>query len=267
METQLRAMAKSSSTVSCKALLLLSIISASSGFNIKTNSNGSGNRVRRMPPLFYTDIEPEIRSITVPPPVIDFNEANSNLHKTDNDAHDESDILTKEKNSSRRRTPSKRTKNKSKTTTTATDASPSSNNKGKKTHDSVWHRHYADLQQYKEKYGNCLVPQNYADNRKLGLWVMQQRRQYTLLQQGKNSSLSGKRGDYRLQLLEDIGFVWRLDRRGPRGSYGVLRKTSDQVEHETHTVANFEQYMLEKCSDYTDDEKRDVWLKRFEILR
>jgi hypothetical protein len=212
-----------------------------------------------MPPLFYTDIEPEIRSITVPPPVIDFNEANSNLHKTDNNAY-ESSISTKEKNSSR-------TKNKSMTTTTTTKASPSSNDKGKKTHDSVWHRHYADLQQYKEKYGNCLVPQNYADNRKLGLWVMQQRRQYTLMQQGKNSSLSGKRGDYRLQLLEDIGFVWRLDRRGPRGSYGVLRRTSDQVEHETHTVANFEQYMIEKCSDYTDDEKRGVWLKRFEVLR
>lgn len=259
-------MAKSSSTVvSCKALLLLSLISASSGFNINTNHNGSGNRVRRMPPLFYTDIEPEIRSITVPPPpVIDFNGTKSNLYKTNNnDAHDESNML----NSSCRRKPSKRTKNKSMTTTTTTDASPSSNNKGKKTHDSVWHRHYADLQQYKEKYGNCLVPQNYADNRKLGLWVMQQRRQYTLMQQGKNSSLSGKRGDYRLQLLDDIGFVWRLDRRGPRGSYGVLRRASNQAEHETHTVANFEQYMLEKCSDYTDDEKRDVWLKRFEILR
>jgi hypothetical protein len=96
---------------------------------------------------------------------------------------------------------------------------------------------------------------------------MQQRRQYTLMQQGKNSSLSGKRGDYRLQLLEDIGFAWRLDRRGPRGSYGVMRRTSAQPEHETHTVANFEQYMIEKCSEYTDDEKRDVWLKRFEVLR
>ena len=86
------------------------------------------------------------------------------------------------------------------------------------------------------------------------------------MQQGKNSSLSGKRGEYRLQLLEEAGFVWRLDRRGPRGSYGALRRTKQLKGHEMHTVANFEQYMIEKGANFSEDEKRKAWLKRFEVL-
>ena len=254
-------MAIPSTTGCCIALLLLSFLLASSCFNINTAQNCGRNR-RRMPPLFYTDIEPEIRSITIPP-VIYFNNGTSITVQTTDDAHnDVSDSITKKPKKSARRNTSKRTKKKP-----AATSKSSSSQKEKKTHDSVWHRHYADLQQYQKEHGNCLVPQNYAENRKLGLWVMQQRRQYTLMLQGKTSSLSGKRGEYRLQLLEDIGFVWRLDRRGPRGSYGALRRTNALAEHETHIVANFEEYMIEKSTEYTDKQKRDAWLKRFEVLR
>lgn len=212
-----------------------------------------------MPPLFYTDIEPEIQSITIPPAI--FVNGKSIAVRSHNalDAADKSVQTTKPQ---KRAVPVKRKLKKTKSSTVKTSSIP----KEKRTHEAVWHQHYVNLLQYKEEHGNCLVPQNYLENKKLGLWVMQQRRQYSLLQQGKNCSLSGKRGDYRLRLLEEAGFVWRLDRRGPRGSYGALRRTKPLAGHEIHTVANFEQYMIEKGADFTEDEKRSAWLKRFEVL-
>jgi len=216
-----------------------------------------------MPPLFYNDIEPEIRSITIPP-VVYFNGTSIGVQTDNLDAADDSTSTTKETKSASKKTMI--TKKNSKTTSLSLDTK-SSTPEGKKTHDAVWHRDYDNLLQYKEEHGNCLVPQNFSQNRKLGLWVMQQRRQCSLMQQGKKSSLVGKRGEYRLQLLEEIGFVWKLERRGPRGSYGTLRRTTPHTGHEIHTVANFEQYMIEEGADFTEDQKRDAWMKRFEVLQ
>lgn len=233
--------------------MLLSLLTASSGFNTNTV------RPRRMPPLFYTDIEPEIRSITIPSEEF-FNETTIAFQATEFVA--KSIMTTKEKNKTvPLRKGNKRTQNENSSASTKT-----SSHNDKKTHDLVWNQHYANLLKYKENHGDCLVPQNYPENRKLGLWVMQQRRQYSLMKQGKNSSLTGKRGEYRLQLLEDIGFVWLLDRRGPRKSYALMRNANALTEHEMHNIVNFERYMIEKA-DQTDDQIRDAWMKRFEVLR
>ena len=243
-------------------LLLVAALLAmptSYGFNINTTpkNNNSGRHRSRLPPLFYTDIEPEIQSITIPPTI--FVKGKSIVVRSDELDVADSTVLTKlSKNDAPVTKRTKKTK-----ASTVKQASPP---KKKNTHEAVWHRHYANLLQYKEEHGNCLVPQNYSENKKLGLWVMQQRRQYSLMQQGKKSSLSGNRGEYRLRLLEEAGFVWRLDRRGPRGSYGALRRTKPLSGHEIHTTANFEQYMIEKGADFTEDEKRSAWLKRFEVL-
>eukprot|EP00986_Skeletonema_menzelii_P017184 scaffold18095_cov143-Skeletonema_menzelii.AAC.4 len=256
-------MATYNNNTGCAILLLvaalLTMMPSSYGFNINTTQKNNPSRHRsRLPPLFYTDIEPEIQSITIPPTV--FVKGKSIVVRSDElDVADTSVITKPSKNDALTK---KRTKTKTKASTDKKSSPP----KEKKTHEAVWHRHYANLLQYKEEHGNCLVPQNYSENRKLGLWVMQQRRQYSLMQQGKNSSLSGKRGEYRLQLLEEAGFVWRLDRRGPRGSYGALTRTKPLTGHEIHTVANFEQFMIEKGADFTEDEKRSAWLKRFELL-
>ncbi len=214
-----------------------------------------------MPPLFYTDIEPEIQSITIPPVIYVAGKRIAVRSNNELDAADKTVQTTKHKKKAAH--VKRKVKNNIVKSSTVQKSSPP---KEKRTHEAVWHQHYANLLQYKEEHGNCLVPQNYLENKKLGLWVMQQRRQYSLLQQCKNSSLSGKRGDYRLRLLDEAGFVWRLDRRGPRGSYGALRMTKPLAGHEIHTVANFEQYMLEKGADFTEDEKRSAWLKRFEVL-
>jgi len=242
------------------AILLISVAlltTSSYGFNINTAPNISGRRRSRLPPLFYKDIEPEIQSITIPPTI--YVNGKSIAVRSDELEVADGTVLTKPENKD---APMKRTKKNIESSTVKASSPP----KQKKTHEAVWHQHYTNLLQYKEEHGNCLVPQNYLENKKLGLWVMQQRRQYSLMQQGKNSSLSGKRGQYRLRLLEEIDFVWKLSRRGPRGSYGSLRRTKPLVGHEIHTVANFEQYMIEKGADFTEDEKRYAWLKRFEVL-
>ena len=235
-------------------LLIMALLIPSHGFNAAQKNNSGIHRNRRMPPLFYTDIEPEIRSITVPPLI--YVDGKPMITQDD-----EVDVLNSSVSTREKKDKPNRSTKKTKRSTTKSSA-----RKEKKSHETVWHQHYADLLQYKEEHGNCIVPQNYSD-KKLGLWVMQQRRQYTLLQQGKNSSLSGKRGEYRLRLLEEIGFVWRLDRRGPRGSYGALRRMQKLTGHEIHTVKNFEQYMIEKGANFSEDQKRAAWLKRFEVLQ
>lgn len=70
-----------------------------------------------------------------------------------------------------------------------------------------WEIMFKRLLVYKEKHGHCLVPNRYKDDKKLGLWVSMQRRQYKAYasDQFDATALSLDR----IQRLEDIGFVWR----------------------------------------------------------
>jgi len=71
--------------------------------------------------------------------------------------------------------------------------------------DDAWNQRHSELVEYKEKHGDCLVPYSYEPNKQLGRWVGRQRWQYRLLQQGKQSSMTGKR----IAKLEEIGFKWK----------------------------------------------------------
>ena len=62
----------------------------------------------------------------------------------------------------------------------------------------------AQLYEYKVQFGNCLVPQKYAANLKLGKWVSKQRREYRLYQEEKPSSMT----EDRIRELDSVGFVW-----------------------------------------------------------
>jgi len=76
-------------------------------------------------------------------------------------------------------------------------------------HDIEWRKRYEELCEYKRKYNTCLVPAKYEQNKKLGLWVMTQRRQNILMMAGKPSRMTKERK----RLLNDIGFVWILRER------------------------------------------------------
>lgn len=71
---------------------------------------------------------------------------------------------------------------------------------------------FQQLLEYRDKHGDCKVPQHYKENKALGKWTAKQREQYKLHQKGKHSFLT----PYRLEKLNQIGFVWQV-RSGTEG--------------------------------------------------
>jgi superfamily II DNA or RNA helicase len=67
---------------------------------------------------------------------------------------------------------------------------------------AAWKTRFDELLRYKEKIGNCKVPDEWPDNPQLGHWVAQQRR----------LKKSGKLHPERERMLNEIGFDWRADR-------------------------------------------------------
>ncbi|KAL7575705.1 hypothetical protein ACA910_011521 [Epithemia clementina (nom. ined.)] len=61
-----------------------------------------------------------------------------------------------------------------------------------------------ELVHYKAEYGDCNVPQKYADNKKLGSWVNKIRRERKNLEKNKKSRLNSKR----ISHLDELGFDW-----------------------------------------------------------
>lgn len=70
--------------------------------------------------------------------------------------------------------------------------------------EAAWTRHMNDLKAFKEEHGHCHVPLSHTMYPKLGLWVKEQRRHYTLMQQGKPSHMT----EVRAAQLEASGFCW-----------------------------------------------------------
>jgi Helicase associated domain len=67
-----------------------------------------------------------------------------------------------------------------------------------------WDRRYQQLLEYKEKHGDCNVPQSYLPDKPFGRWVMKQRCQQSLKLRGEKSQLTEERE----KKLTDLGFSW-----------------------------------------------------------
>ena len=72
-----------------------------------------------------------------------------------------------------------------------------------------WKKNYEALKRFKADKGHCLVPRGYAENPKLGEWVVDQRRQYKFIHEGKPSLLT----DDRKAKLDALGFTWQVRER------------------------------------------------------
>jgi len=72
---------------------------------------------------------------------------------------------------------------------------------------ATWDAKYKQLQEYKATNGDCLIPTKYAQDPALGRWVSTQREQYRLWKAGDERS---KMTVEKVRLLEEAGFVWRL---------------------------------------------------------
>jgi hypothetical protein len=69
---------------------------------------------------------------------------------------------------------------------------------------ATWNERFAKLENFAKEYGNCLVPQHYKKDPKLGYFVKNQRRQYKLMMDGTKSSMT----EEKKQRLDSIGFAW-----------------------------------------------------------
>eukprot|EP00586_Coscinodiscus_wailesii_P019545 CAMPEP_0172506182 /NCGR_PEP_ID=MMETSP1066-20121228/192487_1 /TAXON_ID=671091 /ORGANISM="Coscinodiscus wailesii, Strain CCMP2513" /LENGTH=244 /DNA_ID=CAMNT_0013283087 /DNA_START=204 /DNA_END=938 /DNA_ORIENTATION=- len=69
-----------------------------------------------------------------------------------------------------------------------------------------WRKYYDELKTYKKKHGHCKVPQRYAENPRLGVWVHMQRVNYKYRKEGDERS---SMNEARIKELEEIGFVWQ----------------------------------------------------------
>lgn len=96
-----------------------------------------------------------------------------------------------------------------------------------------WDTRYAELLEYKEKYGNCRVPQNYKENKALGRWVAKQREQHRRLRRGHHSHLT----PYRVEKLETIGFIWSIRSAADDDSDASIVKLPNNAPNSTRTTS------------------------------
>jgi Helicase associated domain len=71
-------------------------------------------------------------------------------------------------------------------------------------HEEKWNTRLKELLQYRLEYGDCLVPHTFNPNPQLARWVKRQRRQYKLMLEGRQSTMSQER----LEILNEVNFVW-----------------------------------------------------------
>ena len=95
------------------------------------------------------------------------------------------------------------------------------------THEAVFLKRLKELSSYKEKYGDCLVPTNFEENKKLGTWCHHQRRQYKKFCQGEECHIT----EERIRALSNLGFVW--DPRGKKETVSdACSVSSSESEHD-----------------------------------
>jgi hypothetical protein len=71
-------------------------------------------------------------------------------------------------------------------------------------HEERWTIRYKELLSFLGDHGHAAVPHTYPENPQLARWIKRQRRQFKLLQDKQISTMTSER----LELLNDIGFVW-----------------------------------------------------------
>lgn len=72
--------------------------------------------------------------------------------------------------------------------------------------DTFWNQQLEALKNYKEEFGDTMVPRRWERSKRLGEWVTDQRRQYKFKSVGKLSLLT----DDRQKKLDEIGFTWSV---------------------------------------------------------
>jgi Helicase associated domain len=103
--------------------------------------------------------------------------------------------------------------------------------------DSKWLTTLEELKIYKRESGNTIVPRGYSQNPRLASWVAEQRKQYKLLQDGKQSSITQERIDQ----LNEIDFAWNAQEAAWTRHLNDLRLFQAENGH-CHVPLNHDKY-------------------------
>jgi hypothetical protein len=90
-----------------------------------------------------------------------------------------------------------------------------------------WDERFQELLQFREEYGHCLVPHNWAGNKELAQWVKRQRYQFKLRCDGQRNMLT----DDRFQALEEVDFVWSSHHANWDDKFQELKDFSERHGH------------------------------------
>jgi hypothetical protein len=114
--------------------------------------------------------------------------------------------------------------------------------------DRSWDEFYTALVQYKKEHGNCDVPRDYENDRRLGKWVNNQRSLWKAIQIGKTQS----KPEYesRFEKLEKHGFKWELVNRDRSWDDMFERLIKYKKEHGNCDVPR----------DYENDRRLGKWV-------
>ena len=108
-----------------------------------------------------------------------------------------------------------------------------------------WDDKLTELKAFRERFGNCLVPHNWSGSITLAQWVKRQRYQYKLKMEGRHSTLT----DERLQILQELGFVW--DSHGAAWEERLNELRSFWMAHNHCNVP----------SKYPENHQLSIWVK------
>jgi hypothetical protein len=111
--------------------------------------------------------------------------------------------------------------------------------------EAAWDRHMNDLKDFREHNGHCHVPLNHPEYAKLGLWVKEQRRHYTLMKQGKQTHMTQER----IEELDSLAFCW--DTHGATWLERFRELFKFRERHGSCVVPN----------DYTENPKLGTWVQ------
>jgi len=101
-----------------------------------------------------------------------------------------------------------------------------------------WEGKCQQLADFKVKYSHTNVPQKYAENNPLGIWVMNQRQQYRLFKEKRKSSMTRER----IQSLDKLDFEWQPKAR-PNSSSLMIEKSLLSTE-DGYESDNSELYLI-----------------------
>ena len=103
--------------------------------------------------------------------------------------------------------------------------------------DGKWLSSLEQLKEYQKKHGDCIVPRGYAENPRLASWVAEQRKQYKLMKDGKQSSITPER----VLMLQELGFSWNAQEAAWTRHMKDLKQFRAETGH-CHVPLNHEKY-------------------------